>query len=128
MSEFLKSRRVDLDPSEHRENAFPIVIVHLDFSDVRVHPGHRVNDRVRQPAVIGTNGSYYDLHDEAGSREQGVRSRLRQSMGNSVLRLSASLIEGDFSRHGPHGNVPVVVSTSGIAGAVGCRDMGWSLP
>ena len=41
-----------------------IVVVHLDFGDVRAHPGHGMNDRVGQPAVIGTDGGDYDLHDE----------------------------------------------------------------
>ena len=64
-------RRVQLDPREHREHGLFVVVEHLDFGDVRAHPGHGMDDRIGQAAIIGPNGGDDDLH----GGEQGARSR-----------------------------------------------------
>ena len=51
-----------VDPQEHGEEGFFVMVVHLDFGDVRALPGHIVNDRIGQAAIVGADGGDDDLH------------------------------------------------------------------
>ena len=55
-------RVVPLDPQQHGEQLFEIVVVHLDFMNVRAAPGDPVNERICQPPVVRSNGGNHDLH------------------------------------------------------------------
>ena len=45
-----------------------VVVVHLDLGDVGAQPGHVMDDRVGQPAVVGSDGGDDDLHGQVGKR------------------------------------------------------------
>ncbi len=61
--------RLQLDSSQHREDAFPVMVVHLNFRDVGAQPRDGVHDGIGQPTVVRTDGCNDNLH---WSREQGA--------------------------------------------------------
>ena len=69
LAQLVEARGVEVDPREHREDALLVVVVHLDFGDVRAHAGHGMDDRIGQSAIIGADGGDDDLH---GRRMQEV--------------------------------------------------------
>lgn len=50
--------------SEHREKLLGVVVVHLDFVDVRPGRCEVVNDRVGQTAIIRADGGDRDVHEQ----------------------------------------------------------------
>ena len=60
----LERLHLQLQPQEHRKYRFFVMIVHLDFRNIGTQKRDVMNDRIRQPYMIGPQRGHNDFHDD----------------------------------------------------------------
>ena len=85
--------RRQLDPQQHGEETFFVVIIHLDLGDIGAQTGDMMDDRIGQSTVIGPNRGENDLHGFAvgrtGTWNRSHRSKRTDTFcSQGIVRMS----------------------------------------
>ena len=73
---------------QHREQSFLVMVVHLDFADIRPFTRHVVDDGVDQAYVVWADGGDDDLHAEEGGQRSEVKWSDPKFNGLAAAELS----------------------------------------
>ena len=94
-----------LDPQQHGEDAFFVVIVHLDLGDVRALAGHVMNDRIGQAAVVGADGGDVNLHTTRDSQGLVDGKSGREIVRDGVPKNGTAVPAGKLSTRPNRGSI-----------------------
>ena len=76
-------RRRPIEPEQHREEPLRVMVVHLDFVDVRSGGRHVVDDGIGQTAVVWPDCSDHDLH---GVRLHSTKNRTARKSRSTEIQ------------------------------------------